>query len=276
MILVTGASGTVGGEVVGALLHAQEPVRAMTRAANPSGLPAGVETVQGDLDRPETLTGPLDGVQAVFLLAGFPDMDGVLGRVERAGVQRIVLLSSGAVVGGEESNAVTRYNMDSEAAVRESGVPWTILRPSGFMANALRWLPQLRDGDVVRAPFADVAVAAIDPADIGAVAATTLTGAGHGGAAYRLTGPEPMCPAEQVAVLAEVLDRDLRFEGQPDDEARAEMSKAMPEPYVDAFFRYYADGTYDDSQVHGTVQELLGRPPRTFRQWAVDHAGAFR
>jgi hypothetical protein len=85
-----------------------------------------------------------------------------------------------------------------------------------------------------------------------------------------------MRPAEQIAVLAEVLDRDLRFEGQPDDEARVEMSKAMPEPYVDAFFRYYADGTYDDSQVHGTVQDLLGRPPRTFRQWAVDHADAFR
>jgi uncharacterized protein YbjT (DUF2867 family) len=128
-------------------------------------------------------------VQAVFLLAGFPDMDSVLGQVKRAGVQRIVLLSSGAVVGGEESNAVTRYNMESEAAVRGSGVPWTILRPSGFTANALRWLPQLRDGDVVRAPFADVAVAAIDPADIGAVAATTLTGAGT--AARRTGSPAP-------------------------------------------------------------------------------------
>ena len=273
MILVTGATGTVGGEVVDALVQAHAPVRAMTRKAQPNGAPAGGEMVAGDRDRPETL--PLDGVQAVFLLAGFSDMSGVLDRVRRAGVQRVVLLSSGAVVGGEESNAVTRYNMESEAAVRGSGVPWTILRPSGFTANALRWLPQLRDGDVVRAPFADVAVAAIDPADIGAVAATTLTGHGHDGAAYRLTGPEPMRPAEQVAVLAEVLGRDLRFEGQPDDEARAEMSAAMPAPYVDGFFRYFADGTYNDAQVHTTVADLLGRPPRTFRQWAVEHRAAF-
>ena len=276
MILVTGATGTVGREVSRALLQAEQPVRALARSAHPSGLPTGVEAVEGDLDRPETLAEPLDGVRAVFLLAGFPDMDGVLGQLARAGVERVVLLTSGAVVGGEESNAVTRYNMESEAAVRASGVPWTILRPSGFMANALRWLPQLRAGDLVRAPFADVPIAAIDPADIGAVAATTLTGDGHDGAAYRLTGPEPLRPAEQVAVLAEVLDRDLRFEGQPDDEARAEMSQAMPEPYVDAFFRYFADGTYDDARVEPTVQELLGRAPRTFRQWAVDHAEAFR
>ena len=93
---------------------------------------------------------------------------------------------------------------------------------------------------------------------------------------HRLTGPEPLRPAEQVAILAEVLDRDLRFEGQTDDEARAEMTGAMPEAYVDAFFRYYVDGTYDDSRVHPTVVELLGRPPRTFRQWAVEHAEAFR
>jgi uncharacterized protein YbjT (DUF2867 family) len=276
MILVTGATGTVGGEVVDALVEQKEPVRALARTPQSSGLPDGVEVVEGDLDRPETLAAALHGARGVFLLAGFSDMAGVLDQIATADVGRVVLLSSGAVVGGEESNAVTRYNMESEAAVRGSGVPWTILRPSGFMANALRWLPQLREGDVVRAPFADVPIAAIDPADIGAVAAATLTGPGHDGAAYRLTGPEPLRPAEQVAVLAEVLDRDLRFEGQTDDEARAEMTGAMPEAYVDAFFRYYVDGTYDDSRVHPTVVELLGRPPRTFRQWAVEHAEAFR
>jgi hypothetical protein len=91
-----------------------------------------------------------------------------------------------------------------------------------------------------------------------------------------LTGPEPLIPADQVRVLGDVLGRDLRFEAQPDAEARAEMSSAMPAEYVDAFFRYFSDGTYDDSKVLPMVQELLGRTPRTFRQWAAAHADDFR
>jgi uncharacterized protein YbjT (DUF2867 family) len=177
MILVTGATGNVGGELVRALLEDGRHVRALIRPGTQA--PPGAEGVEGDLDRPETLAPALQGVRGAFLLSGFKDMPGLVTEVAHAGLEHVVLLSSGAVVGGEKSNAVTRYNMLSEDDVRESGVPWTILRPSGYMANALRWLPQLRKGDVVRAPFADVAVAAIDPLDIVAVAARALTTSGH-------------------------------------------------------------------------------------------------
>ena len=187
-----------------------------------------------------------------------------------------MLLSSGCVVGGEMSNAIARYNILSEAAVRESGVPWTILRPSGFMSNALQWVPQIRASDVVRAPWGSVRIAAIDPSDIAAVAAEVLSAKGHEGHSYRLTGPKSLLPADQVRVLATVLGRTLRFEAQSDAEARAEMSRATPAEYVDAFFRFFSDGTYDDSQIHPTVQELTGRQARTFEQWAHAHAPSFQ
>jgi uncharacterized protein YbjT (DUF2867 family) len=276
MILVTGATGNVGEEVVRALTEAGHQVRALVRRPNQSLLPLGVEKVVGDLNRPETLSAALVGVQGVFLLSGYQDMPGLLAQMRRAGVKQVVLLSSGCVVSGSMSNAIARYNILSEAAVRESGVPWTILHPSGFMSNALRWMPQLRTSDVVRAPWSDVRIAAIDPFDIAAVAAVALTASGHEGQSYRLTGPESLLPADEVRVLAKVLGRDLRFEGQSDAEARAEMSRTMPAEYVEAFFRFFSEGEYDDSQVLPTVENLTGKRPRTFEQWVLAHAEAFK
>jgi uncharacterized protein YbjT (DUF2867 family) len=145
-----------------------------------------------------------------------------------------------------------------------------------FMSNALQWLPQLRAGDVVRAPFGQVRAAVTDPADIAAVAARALTAPGHEGRVYELSGPDSLTAADRVAILGQALGRDLRFEAQTDEEARAEMSATTPARYVDAFFDFYAAGTLDESRVLPTVREVTGRPPRTFAQWAAAHAGAFR
>ncbi len=277
MILVTGATGNVGGELAGILVAAGQQVRALVRDQGSAALPANAEAVVGDLNRPETLSAALADIRGLFLLPGYRDMPGLLAEVARAGVEHVVLLSSGAAADGDTSNAVSRYMIASEAAVRDSGIASTILRASGFMSNALRdWLPQLQAGDVVRAPFAGVHIAAIDPSDIAAVAADVLDRTGLQGKIHRLTGPESLLPAEQVRVLASVLGRDLRFEPQTDAEARAEMSANMPAEYVDAFFNYFTDGAYDDSKVLPTVRELTGRQPRTFGQWATAHAEAFR
>ena len=275
MILVTGATGNVGAEVARAVAAAGHPVRALTRDPAAARLPAGVTAVGGDLTRPDSLGGAFDDVSAVFLLAGYPDPPGLLARMADAGVRRVVLLSSGAVEGGNLDNYVVRFNVVSEAAVRDSGLSWTVLRPSGFMSNALRWLPQLRDGDTVREPFADLPVAVIDPFDIGVVAARTLTEQEHAGRSYRLTGPAPLLPAERLAALGQVLGRDLRLVPQSDAEARSAMSAAMPAPMVEAFFEFSRGGTYLDDQVTGTTEDLLGRAPRTFRDWAHTHAGEF-
>jgi uncharacterized protein YbjT (DUF2867 family) len=272
MILVTGATGNVGGEVVRELAARGAPVRALVRDGARGTLPEGVEPVSGDLDRPDTLAPALEGVRAVFLLPGYPSVADLLAP---AGVERVVLLSGASAEGGHRTDAVSSYMVASEAAVRGSGVAWTILRPSAFMTNTLQWAPQLQAGDLVRAPFAGVRQAVLDPADIGAVAAEALLGDGHAGQVYRLSGPESLLPEQRVRILATVLGRPLRFEAQPDDEARAEMLAAMPAAYVDAFFSFYVEGTLDESPVLPTVEEVTGRPPGTFERWARAHRDAF-
>jgi uncharacterized protein YbjT (DUF2867 family) len=275
MILVTGATGNVGSEVVAALARRGAGVRAVVRDPVHARVPAGVDVVGGDLELPESLTPALAGVRSVFLLGGWGDMPGLLRRIEGAGVERVVLLTSRCVVGGRTDNAVTRMWLDSEAAVRGAGLASTILRPSGYQSNALRWLPQLAEGDVVRTPWPDVAVAAIDPADIGEVAAVALTEPGHEGVEHTLSGPEALTPGDQVATLGTVLGRPLRYEPQSDEAARTEMAATTPAPYVDAFFRFYSDGEFDDSRVVDTVRRITGREPRRFGEWARAHADAF-
>jgi uncharacterized protein YbjT (DUF2867 family) len=276
MILVTGAAGNVGGELANALADAGLPVRAMTRSAGQDRFPPGVEVVAGDLNDPASLRPVLDGTEALFLLPGYADMPGVLAEARRAGVRRVVQLSGMSAGSGDMSNAITAYMAMSEQAARESGLAWTILRPAMFMSNTLQWVQQLRAGDVVRAPFGHVRAAVTDPADIAAVAALALTAPGSEARVYELSGPEPLTPADRVAILGHVLGRDLRFEAQSDEDARTEMSATTPARYVDAFFDFYAAGTLDESEVPPTVRELTGRPPRTFSQWATAHANAFR
>jgi len=272
MYLVTGASGNVGSEVVDALTASGEKVRALVR--RPREI-AGAEVAVGDLNDPESLSAALEGVRGLFLLPGYQDLPGTLARARDVGVERVVLLSGGSAESGDLDNAVARYMILSEQAVRDSGLAWTFVRSGAFMSNALRWLPQLSVGDEVRVPFPTVRVAPIDPHDIAAVIAVALTSEGHHGRAYRVSGPQALLPADQVAVLAEVLGRNLRCIGLTDEEARADMEATMPVEYVDAFFSFYVDGTLDESQVLPTVEEVTGRPPRTFEQWARAHADAF-
>jgi uncharacterized protein YbjT (DUF2867 family) len=276
MILVTGATGNAGGAVVRALLDAGEEVRALVRAGSESKLPRGAEAVIGNLNQPETLSDAIAGASAVFLLSGYEGLVEALAEMRRAKVERVVLLSSSGAPGGDMTNAVARYHILSEQSVRESGIPWTFLQPNSFMTNTFEWIPQLREGDVVRAPFADVAIATIDPDDIGAVAAKALTSSELEGRGLRLSGPEPLYPADRARILASVLGRELRFEPQSNEAAREEINAAMPAEYVDAFFSFFVDGTVDETTVLPTVREVLGREPGSFRGWAEAHAAAFR
>lgn len=276
MILITGGTGNVGGELTRALAARGEAVRVLARKPGQAAFPAGVQVATADLEQPPSLAPALDGVTKVFLLGGFATA-GLLQRIRAAGAWHLVLLTSRCVIGGNPQNAVTRMWLDAEAAVRDSGMEWTILRPSGFQSNALRWLPQLREGDIVRAPWPAVPIAAIDPADIAAVASAVLTGPGHNGEALTLSGPEPLTPGEQVATLARALRRPLRYEPLSDDEARAAMAAdGTPASLIDAFFRFFSAGEFDDSAVTATVRDITGRPPRTFEQWTQAHTGLFQ
>jgi uncharacterized protein YbjT (DUF2867 family) len=281
MILVTGATGNVGSEVVAALAHRNHPVRALARdpataRTTTPALATNVEVVPGDLDHPATVEAALDGVDGVFLLGNFATLPDLLTRMRSAGVGHVALLTSRCVIGGNPDNAVTRMWLDAEAAVRSSGLAGTILRPSGFHSNALRWLPQLRTGDLVQAPWPDVAIASIDPADIAAVAAAALIDRNHDGQALTLSGPEALTPGDQVTTLAQTLGRPLRYEPLTDDDARAAMAADTPPEIIDALFRFFADGEFDDSPVVDTVHRITNRPATPFTQWAHTHAPQFQ
>jgi uncharacterized protein YbjT (DUF2867 family) len=273
MILVTGATGNIGGATLAALVASGRPVRALSRSER--SWPEGVEGVTGDLDDPDSLIRVADGVDAVFLLSGYAGTERLLAALAAAGAARAVLLSGSSAPSGDMGNAVARYQIESERIVQASGLEWTVLQPNSFMSNALEWVPQLAAGDVVRGPFGPVPIATIDPADIGAVAALALTQPGHAGRAYRLSGPESLLREEQVAILGRVLGRKLRWEGWSNEQARRELEAQMPKPYVDAFFAFFVEGLVDESTVLPTAAELLGRPLRTFEAWARANAAAF-
>lgn len=273
--VVTGATGNVGAEVVGALLDREHVVRAVTRDASRLDRSDSVEIVTGDLKEPASLYEALVGAAGIFLLPGYDEAADLLAQGRATGLQRVVLLSGGSAGSGDISNAVTRYMMSSEAIVRASGLAWTVVRPYAFMSNALRWRDQLQSGDVVRLPFADVRTAMVDPVDVAAIAVQALVGDQHQGRIYNPSGPESLLPAEQVSILAAALHRELRFESQPDDEGRIAMLKNTPAEYVDAFFDFYVGGSLDESRVNNTVQQVTGRRPGTFADWARTHAAAF-
>lgn len=272
MIVVTGATGNVGAELVGALVAAGEPVRAVVRDPGRANLPEGAQPVAGDLTDPRSLAEAFAGARAAFVLPGYP---GVVAAAQDSGVRQIVLLSGSSAGTGNDHNAITRYMAASEAEVTGSGSSWTILRPSAFMSNALRWVPQLREGDTVRAQFPTVATASIDPADLAAVAAAVLRTDAHHGEILWPTGPRALRPADQIEILGRVLGRDLRCVPMSNDETRTELLATTPPEYVEAFFDFYVAGAIDESIVRRTVEDLTGTAPRTFDRWARDHMSAF-
>jgi uncharacterized protein YbjT (DUF2867 family) len=273
MFTVAGATGNVGREVVAELVRRGLPTRALVRDLSAASSLEGAELVKGDLTDPGSARRALEGADALFLLPGYP---GMAEAAKSAGVGRIVQLSGASGGSADQANAVTRYMSQSEAEVRACGLEWTVLRPVAFMSNALRWLPQLQKGDVVRLPFGDVPLACLHPGDLAAVAATAMVEDGHLCMVYRPTGPEALLLQEQVKVLGEVLGRPLRFEPQTNAEARREMLANTPPEYVAAFFDFAVNRSIDETTVRPTVEDVLGRTPRTFRDWATANAHRFR
>jgi uncharacterized protein YbjT (DUF2867 family) len=274
--VVTGATGHVGPELISILLERGHGVAAVVRDEGSRPLPhaSEVEKRTGDLNHAESLRPALSGADGAFLLSGYDDA-GLVRELRAAGVSRVALLSSGAVPTAGPANAVAAYHRRSEEALQESGIPATFLRPNSFTSNALRWLPQIQAGAPIREAFADVAIATNDPHDVAAVAAVGLTADEPETRAYRITGPEALTAAERVAILADVLGRELVLKPLTNEEAREEMSARMPAEYVDAFFDLFVTGSTDETTVLPTVAEVTGRPPRTFRQWVELHADEF-
>jgi uncharacterized protein YbjT (DUF2867 family) len=275
-VLVSGATGNVGRRVVDRLLAAGAPVRALTRQPETAGLPAGVEVVGGGLTEPDALAKALAGVDRVFL---FPVPEGVQTFVEQAtaaGVRRVVLLSSKAVEFADSNPIGDRHRM-IEQAVEAGGFEWTHLRPGPFATNTLAWAASIRAEGVVREPYADARQTPIHEDDIAAVAVTALQEDGHAGAAYLLSGPEAITAGEQVRAIGAAIGREIRFEEETPEQARARwIGNGLPEGVADTLLSYRARVAENPEAPVRTVEQVTGRPASTFAEWAVDHADDFR
>lgn len=270
MIVITGATGNVGTPLVKALAAAGKEVTAVSR--RPSDLPGHR---QGDLTEPESLKPALEGAEALFVLISgdFVAAGGDLGHAMKvaraAGVQRVVLLSSQGVGTGH-------HPTDLEDVVKESGMAWTMLRPGAFDSNALQWAELVRTQRTVAAPFADVALPTVDPADIADVAAVALRDGGHAGATYDLTGPAATSPREQAAAIGEAVGESLRFVELTRAEAKAAMTRFMPERVAESSLDLLGTPPPAVRRPSPDVERILGRPARPFADWAARNAAAFR
>lgn len=279
MIVVTGATGNIGRPLTQALAEAGEQVTAVSR--HTAAVPDGVRHMVADLAEPAGLKPALTGAKALFLLlsgdlhaAGASPAD-IIGEAKAAGVRRVVLLSTLGVV--TRPFGTTRIAMRAlEDTLRESGLEWAILRPGGFASNALWWAESVRTRGVVAAPFGDVGVPVVDPADIAAVAAACLLEDRHTGGAYELTGPEVITPRRQAADIAAALGSPVTFHQLTREEAKAGMSRSMAAELADDTLDILGSPSPAELRVSPDVQRILGRAPRPFADWAARHVDAFR
>jgi uncharacterized protein YbjT (DUF2867 family) len=280
MILVTGATGRIGRLVVDELLREGESVRALTRRPENAALPAGVEVVAGDLTIPASLDSALDGADAVFLVwtAAPATAPAVVARLA-AQHRRVVYLSAPHQTPHpffQQSNPMRDLHVEIERLLAGASLDVTVLRPGMFASNALHWwAPQIRDGDVVRWPYADAETAPVDVRDIAAAAARTLIDRHHAGGDYVLTGPESLSQAAQVHTIGDAIGRQLRFDELSPDEFRRETTGIWPSGVAEMLLGAWQATLGHPAFVTSAVQEILGSPPRTFYQWAGEHASAF-
>ena len=277
MILVTGASGTVGSEVVKALGGRSVGVRAGYRT-RPQNVPAGVESVKLDYERPDTIRPALQGVDTLFLLSNTVDPERkVVDEAKRAGVKRIVKLS---VIGAaEEGFTFARWHRAVEKHIEASGLGWTFLRPNGFMQNVVTYMGEtIRSQSAIYSPAGNAAASHIDARDVGAVGARVLTDKGHEGKAYELTGPAALTYGQIAEILSRVLGRTIGYVPiSPEQYRQAAVAAGTPEGYADALVdlnRYYLEGKA--SVVTPSVRQLTGRDAIPFEQFARDYADKLR
>jgi uncharacterized protein YbjT (DUF2867 family) len=283
MLLVTGATGTTGTEVLRALkdrgVEARGLVRDETKAHHLRDL--GFEPATGDLGDPRTLTPALEGVEKAYLVSPIGPMQSefeqaFLESAKEAGVKHIVKLS---VIGAspEAPLRFARTHGKVEAALRESGMAWTLLRPTGFMQNTLAWGPRVLDGTFY-SPVPDAAFSIVDARDVAEVAAVALTEEGHENKAYGLSGPEAVSFRDQARRVFAAAGREITVEEIELETLKRELVRAGVPPWnaegLSELFEMYASGAVQ--MVTSGVKDALSREPRTIDEFAKDHVESFQ
>lgn len=284
MILVSGATGTNGSALVEELAARGVPVRAMVRAPDKAGSVEreGVEAVVADFGAPETLDAALEGVEKAFVVTPpdprEPEWErNFVDAAKRAGVRHVVKLS---VAGADEGAPVRfgRVHAEAERYLEGSGIGYTILRPTGFMQNTIAYAGSVSSEGRFYAPLADAKVAWIDVRDIAAVAAEALTGEGHEGKVYDLTGPEALSNREIAQKLSAALGKtvehvEVSYEGAREAMVGAGLPEWLADGLIELNREVYEPG-YAAQTANG-VEEATGRRPRSFDEFARDHRAAF-
>lgn len=276
MMLVTGATGNIGRALVEEL-HAlgAGPLRGLTRDTAKAVFPEGVEAVEGDLARAASLKSALEGVRSLFLVSRVGADADILDAAGRAGVDHVVLVSS-ITVQTHPHLGPAGENVAVERLLKDSGMAWTILRPTQFASNVMWWADAIRGHETVRVPYADVGLPTIHPADIASVARVALTEPGHRERTYALTGPERITARQQVEAIAAVLGRDVPFAEISREEAHREMATFLGDEAADAVLDLTGGDLNDELlTVRDTVSRITGSPAKSFPQWVSENAVAF-
>lgn len=283
MILVTGATGKVGQEVVRQLASSNIPLRAFVRdplRASHIRLP-GVQIAVGDLAKPETLDTAMDGVDRVFLLSA-PDPDQVnlqsnaIDSARRMGARHVVKVS---VAGGPDSGTqIGRWHWTTETQLKESGLEFTLLRPTSYMQQLFLFAPAIAATGSFQLAMGAGAVAVVDTRDVAAVAVCALTQSGHENRIYDLTGPEALTFEEMALELSHATGKKITYVHVPPEYARKQLLQ-MGQPrwlvedmiVLSASFR---EGY--GAAVSPAVRDVTNRAPRSFSEFARDYAPVFR
>ncbi len=283
MILVTGATGKVGREVVRQLAAAGVPARALVRDPTRASflrLP-GVEVTGGDLSRPETLPSAFAGADRVFVATpAAPDQvelqSNALEAGRRAGARRLVKIS---VAGGPDAGTqIGRWHWATEKQIEASGLGFTFLRPTLYMQQMCAYAPSIAATGTFSAPVGAGAIAVVDTRDVAAVAVAALTEEGHDRRIYDVTGPEALSYDAMADAISDAIGRRIAFAHVPPEVTRKQMlAEGLPRWLVDdllVLMASFRDGY--GAAVTRTVADVTKRPPRTFRQFAHDYATVFR
>lgn len=282
-VLVTGATGRAGGEVVQALLRRGAGVRALVRRAPaPGALPGAVEVVRGDLTDPPSVAAALGNVEKLFLLVGnvadeFTQALTTYGLAKRAGVKHVTYLS---VFKADQFPEVPHFAAKEavEAAIRAGGVPYTILRPGYFIQNDRRLEAVLTGAGIYPVPAGNQGLATADVRDIGEAAAISLTAANHEGQSYDLVSSEMLTGPGAAAIWSQLLGKEVRYAGHGDfDGFEARMREAGTPAWLAydlrVMFQGYIERGFTNTEAQtARCAALLGHPPRTYRAFAAETA----
>jgi uncharacterized protein YbjT (DUF2867 family) len=276
--LISGATGSIGRQIVNQLVANGADVHALSRKPEQAKLPAGVKLFQGDLTTGALQTEAFADVKRAFLFPAEGDIRPFLRQAKAAGVEHIVALSSLAVAAEyprDLNSASYIHHLAVEQAVKESGLAYTFLRPGSFANNLRFWSHAIKTMRMVFGPYPQSAQVLIHEADVAAVAVAALTQPGHRGATYALTGPECLTQLEQLKTIEDAIGQELTYQVITPEQYQESVSAYMPADIIKMLLQYWCETVDQPEVVRPTVEQITGRPAYSLARWAKEHVSDF-